>query len=49
MSYICLVHGRKTKHERITLDIAFHKVHVPIEKTQYAVTDSDPANHIIHR
>jgi hypothetical protein len=33
MSYICLVHGKKTKHERSALDIAFHKVHVPIEKT----------------
>jgi hypothetical protein len=25
--------AKKTKHERSTLDIAFHKVHVPIEKT----------------
>ena len=29
MSY----HGKKTKHERSTLNIAFHKLHVPIEKT----------------
>jgi hypothetical protein len=29
MSY----HGKKTKHERSTLDIAFYKVCVPFEKT----------------